>query len=281
MFLAVGEHSPEEIVNFFGYALGLSLERYNMPFLAGCQLFSHYHLDTIDVHAERPNFKCSLNGNVARALNAKRGRFDTFWKGGGSCDTVQSSDEETLNDIVYTEVNPVEAGLVKWAELWPAFTSAGWRFGETRTFKRPEWYFDQDDAVNPPEVQITRTRPPIYPELSDDELFDLLQEKVREACIEKQKQMREENRRFMGVKKVLKTFWKASAKSEQDRFTIKPQVVASTSETRKKLLAWLREWKREYAAAHAELGAGRDPLFPYGTYWLRVHVGVRVAQAPP
>ncbi len=29
-------------------------------------------------------------------------------------------------------------GLVKWAELWPGFTSAGWAFGETRTFKRPK-----------------------------------------------------------------------------------------------------------------------------------------------
>ena len=156
--------------------------------------------------------------------------------------------------------------------MWPGFTSAGWRFGETRTFKRPDWYFDQDDAVNPPEVTIMRVRPPIFPELSDDELSDLLKEKVREKCIEKQIQMRKDNRRFMGVEKILKTFWKASAKSEQDRFTIKPQVVASNGETRKRLLAWLREWKRKYAEAHAQLVAGGNPVFPYGTYRLRVHV---------
>jgi putative transposase len=280
LFLAGGEN-PEEIRNFYGYTLGLALERYDTLFHGGVQMGNHHHVDTTDQHGNRPAFKDSLHANLARGLNAKRGRFDKFWSAGASCDTCQPSDEETLEDLAYSEANPVVAGLVKWARRWPGFTSHGWKFGETRTFRRPDWYYDPANPDNPPEVHITRVRPPIFPELTDDELYDRLMKRVREIELEAQAELRAKGRRFKGEKKLAKDHWDSKPTSWEDRFTIVPKVAASCRMKRAAQLQRNRKWEREYAIARAALQEGRPAIFPEGTYWLRLHCGVRVAQGPP
>jgi hypothetical protein len=280
MFLATGRDAAQ-LVNFYGYTLGLALDRYDTLFHATCVMGNHHHLDATDQHGNRPAFKDSLHANLARGLNAKRGRFDKFWSADGSCDTCQPSDEETLEDLAYTEANPVVAGLVKWARRWPGFTSHGWRFGETRTFKRPDWYYDPENPENPSEVGITRVRPPIFLELSDDELFDLLMKRVRELELQAQADMRARGRRFRGERKLARDHWNAAPTSWEDRFTVTPKVVASCKWKRLAQLQRDREWEREYAERRAELQRGVTPVFPAGTYWLRLHCGVPVAQGPP
>ena len=280
LFLATGK-DPEAITNLFGYALGLALQRTGTQLHAAIQMGNHIHLDVTDVHGNRPAFKNSLHGNLARALNARRGRFDKFWSGGGSCDTCQPTDEQSLEDLAYTEANPVTAGLVKWAERWPGFTTAGWRFGETRTFRRPEGYFDPDNPDNPPEVHITLVRPKIFLDLSDDALFERKQDRVREISLEKQEEMRKQNRRFMGERKLAKEHWNRSPTSWENRFTVTPKVAASCRWRRLAQLQRDRDWERRYAEELAKHRRDKTGVFPPGTYWLRVHCNVQVAQAPP
>lgn len=78
MFLATGGDA-EELRNFYGYTVGRALLKYNHELHAGCQMGDHHHTDTTDVDGNRPNFKNSVHGNLARGLNARRGRFDSFW----------------------------------------------------------------------------------------------------------------------------------------------------------------------------------------------------------
>lgn len=280
MFLAPGP-DPEEMENFFGYLLGVALERYNMQFHAGCQMGNHYHVDVTDVDGERVGFKTSFHGNLARGLNARRGRFDTFWEAGGSCDTCQPTDDESVEDLAYTEANPVEAGLVRWARRWPGFTSHGWKFGETRTYKRPSWYVDPDNVENPEEVHITRVRPDILPELSDEELYEHLMEQVRRRELAKQAEVKKANRRFKGERKLAKERWDSVPKTPQDRFKIRPKIVASSRWKRLAQLQRDRKWEREYATALEALRNGERPVFPYGTYLLHVRYGIPRAEAPP
>lgn len=281
MFLATGK-TPEEIENFCGYTYGIALERYQHKLHAATTLGNHHHLDTRDTLGNTPNFMDSVHANLARGINAKRGRFEHFWSSDGPCVTRQPTDDETLEDMVYTLTNAVKDGLVKWGHRWPGFTTYGWRFGETRTYKRPDWYYDPDNPDNPEEVQITLERPDIFPELSDDELFELLMKRVRERELEIQAEMRKEGRRFMGEKKLRRQHWNRAPKSYEDRFTITPKVAASSRWLRLAQLQRDRDWEAEYAEARAKLIAGdRDALFPEGTYWMRLHAGVKVAQGPP
>lgn len=273
-------HTPEEMENFFGYTMARAVLKYGVDMHAGMQMGNHLHTSITDVLGNRPNFKNSVHSNLARGLNARFGRFDSVWNGNGSCDTVAPSDEQSLEDLAYADCNPVTAGLLKWAHLWPGFTTYGWKFGESRTFKRPDWYYDPDNPDNPEYITLTRVRPPIYPELTDDELFAKLMARCMEIQRAKQAEYKEQNRRFMGPKKLAKTKWWKRAKSWEDRFTQIPTVAASTKTKRIAQLKRDAKWRCEYAEQRANVKAGRPAKLPAGAYFLPRIYGVPVAKPP-
>jgi hypothetical protein len=213
---------------------------------------------------------------IARGRNAQFGRQDSFWSGDDACDTRQPTDDESLKDLVYTPTNPVKAGLVKWGRLWPSFTTIGWRFGETRTFKRPAGFFDAKGDM-PEEVSLTLARPPIFPELDDDALYDKLIAQVRAHEVELQHDIRSKGRRFMGLRKLANQAWNRAPKSFEERFTVTPKYAASSKWLVLAELQRDRDWERRYADARALLRAGMAAVFPAGTYWLWRFAGVVVA----
>ncbi|PRP91561.1 hypothetical protein ENSA5_54120 [Enhygromyxa salina] len=73
----------------------------------------HHYTDVTDPDANLIPFKQQLHSVVARARNARLGRFDSVWSGDAPYDTGRSSDDESLMDLVSTLTNSVKAGLVK------------------------------------------------------------------------------------------------------------------------------------------------------------------------
>lgn len=280
LLLSTGNQA-EELNNFIGYCLAISAQSYGIRVHASVWMSNHHHTDVTDPEGKIVLFKQKLHSMIARGLNALRGRRDTFWSGDGGCDTLRLDDDtESLGDLVYTLTNPVSAGLVKWARLWPGFTTVGWMFGETRTFTRPKWFFDEDGNT-PEEVSLTLVRPPIFPELDDEQLYQKLMTAVRDREVEAQRKMREEGRRFMGLRKLAKQRWNRAPETFEERFKVAPKYAGSSKWL---ILAGLqrdREWERQYAAARASWLAGEPAVFPAGTYWLRVFAGVNVAAQPP
>ena len=279
LFLAPGR-DPEKLLNFIGYCLAHAANMYGVEIHAAVVMSNHYHIDVTDPHGQLVPFKQLLNSMIARGLNALRGRFDRFWSGDGPCDTRRSSDDETLADLVYTLTNPVKAGLVKWSRQWPGFSTADWRFGESRSFRRPDWFFDAGGSM-PEEVSLTLARPKIFTDLDDDALYDKLAVAVREAELRSQSEARAQGRRFMGLRKLAKQAWNRMAVSVEARFGVAPKVAASSKWLRLALLQRDRAWERAYAAARERWLVGEHVVFPAGTYWLRRFAGVAVAHAPP
>jgi len=275
-------HTAEEICNFYGYATARAIKKYGVLFHGACAMGNHHHQDLTDVLGNRPNYKMSVHGVMARGTNAHLGRFDSLWSGGGSCDTETPTDEKTLRDLAYTDTNPVKDGLVKWGHLWPGFTTYGWRFGETRVFRRPDRFFDPDNPDNPETIELTRVRPPgIYPHLSDDELSHLLMKMCRDMERGFQDEMKRQNRRFMGLKKLAKQKWWNKATSNRDQFTTTPTVASGSKWKRIAKLQENKKWKADYAGPRDDFADGLDPVFPYGTYLLKQRYNVRVAPRPP
>lgn len=274
-------YSAEEIVNFCGYTLGRALLKYHVDLHAAVAMGNHSHFDVTHRLGNLPLFKNSIHSNLARGINARRGRSDALWSGGGSCDTVTPTDEETLNDLAYTDTNPVAAGLVKWGHLWPGVTTYGWRFGETRYYRRPGWYYDADNPENPDVVAITRMRPKIFVDLTDDELFAKLMDRCRELEREKQSHMKAAHRRFMGLKKLSKSKWWDRPSSWENHYVVEPKVASSDKWRRIAALQQNLRWARAYAKARAEHRAGRKAEFPCGTFLMRVRYNVPVAAQPP
>ena len=279
MLFAPGTDAAE-LANFIGYCLAHAAANNGVQVHASLWMSNHHHTDITDPDANLPAFKQQLHSLVARGRNARLGRFDSVWSGGEPCDTRQPTDEESLQDLVYTLTNPVAEGLVKWARQWPGFTTIGWRFGETRTFKRPDWFFDENGDM-PQEVSLTLVRPPIFLELDDEALYAKLMEAVRKRELEIHRSMRRQGRRFMGLRKLARQHWNRAAQSFEERFTITPKHAASSKKRVLPEVARDREWERLYAAARALLRAGELAVFPAGTYWLRRFAGVDVAARAP
>jgi putative transposase len=182
-----------------------------------------------------------------------------------------------LLPLVYTITNPVKDGLVRWSRKWPGFSTQGWRFGETRVFRRPPWFFDKKGEM-PDTASLTLVRPPIFLELSDDELYAKLELAVRQRELEHQEDFRREGRRFRGISKLARLRSGNVAKRYEERFNVKPKVAASCKWRRLAQLQKDRDWEREYAAARERLLAGLPAVFPPGTYWMKHFAGVEVAE---
>ena len=273
--LAPGEH-PEELVGLVGYCLAYCAEQFGIEIHAAVFMSNHYHLDLTDPYANLVDFKRTLNSFIARALNARRRRFGSVWDREAACDTHRPTDDESFMDLVYTLANPVTAGLVRHARIWPGFTTAGWRFGEARRFRRPTWFFDGDEM--PDAVELTLVRPHVFEELSDDELYERIHEEVRRREREIQAEFRRTNRRFVGLEKLRSVRHNRTPKSVEERFVVTPRVVASCRWKRLAQLQRDREWERQYAVARSQLLAGEDTVFPAGTYQLRRLARVAVAE---
>lgn len=273
-------HTPESTANFYGYTIARAQLIYGFAFHGAVCLGNHHHLNATDRHRNRPYFKNSIHSNLARGFNARFARFDSFWSGGGSCDTVTPTDDDTLKDLAYTDVNPVTAGLVKWGNLWPGFTTYDWKFGETRTFVRPDWYYDKNNPDNPPTIELTRVRPDILPELSDDELFERLREECRRTETEFQAELKANNRRFVGLNKLAKTKWWKRAKTPEARFDTVPTFASSQAVLRIAELMRQKHWREDYCRARTKYIKGEPTEFPYGSFMLPKMYGAPVASSP-
>jgi hypothetical protein len=281
LFLATGEE-PELIRELYGYLLGLALLKYGLLFHGGIQMGNHQHLDLTDVKARRPHFKAYFHGFLARALNSIRGRTGDFWESGGSCDTIRDNDEESVMDLVYTDTNAVSAGLVKWPHLWEGFHSAGWAFGETRTYHRPKIsWFDTVEGDWPDTVTITRTRPPCLAHLTDEEATEFLEERTLRRCVDQHHKMKVQRRRFKQPTKLAREKWWKRPRSSTNDFGVKPRIAVRCKYRRLAMIQRNLEWEAQYAEADEAFARGnRDVEYPYGTWLQQVRYRVNVAPSP-
>lgn len=106
--------TPEQTANFYAFTVARAVKKYGVSFHGGIQMGKHLHNNIItDRLGNRPNFKKSVHGNLARGISARFGRFDGLRSSGGSCDTVTPSDDDTLEDFAYCDCNAMTSGLVK------------------------------------------------------------------------------------------------------------------------------------------------------------------------
>ncbi len=255
-----------EVREIIGFTLGLCLERYGLRLHAACFMGNHYHIDVTDPHGNYPAFKCMLNSLLAKALNALRGRFDSFWSGDGPCDVELVDDDDVVDRMAYTLANPVTAGLVKAAERWPGFTTAGVTLGTEMSFRRPNVYFDASNPDVPSKVCFKVERPAVRPDLDDAQFDQLLRDKVKERERKARKELKAEGRRPKGEEKVSKQRWNALPETYEPRFTLTPTVAGRSKWARISALQRNRAWEAEYAAARAAQRRGEPAVFPYGTY---------------
>ena len=273
--------SPE-VNNFIGYWLAVCLKRFNLSLYAACFLSNHYHLDLKDLDGRLPEFKCAFNSVLARGLNALRGRFDQFWSADQPCDVLLTDDDAVLSRMAYTLSNPACAGLVRWGNRWPGFSTYGLKPGAVLRFERPNFFFDPMNEDLPAVIELRIERPDILPLLSDEAFFERLMGETRARERRAQDRRRQGTIRVVGESRLRKQRWRDRPKASELRFTPTPKFSSPNHWLRIRQHQRDRDWERRYAIAREAYRRGELLVeFPEGTYWMRVFARVRVAEAPP
>ena len=265
-------------------------------------LSNHGHFLLTDVGAVLPNFMRDLNSLISRNLNASRGHRGANFEDGYNIvrplpDEEDSIDDKIIQHAVYTLVNAPSAHLVARARHWKGPSSWKLPYNTTIAVSRPNcgtWkYLGEQGKTNahgdtsrknrknkkrqqysgtkmPAVAHFKLVRPPIRPEMSDEELrleiLGQLNERELELILERKKT----GRTVMGMKLVLKQNWQLSPRSKEDMFSTIPSVSGRSKWARMEALQHLKAFIHDYRRAlQAFIAHQVDVCFPHGTWMMR------------
>jgi REP element-mobilizing transposase RayT len=273
---------PRPIINaIILYCLLEAAKRYGIVLHAFCILSNHLHIVATDPHANLPAFMERMIGLIARCLNAYYGRKENIWATGSYSRVLLEGPLDILAKIVYVLANPVASRLVPTAKEWPGLWSGTLRKG-VRKLKasRPKFYFSENSKL-PEEIEYEVRLPEELVELQGALEGTLLHDAYMEREGKLQEEALRENRKFLGVNRILRMKPEHSPRSEEPRGALNPRLAAKAPKLRKKMIARLKAFLAAYREAYRKFREGvKDVVFPAGTYWLRVHLGVRCADPP-
>lgn len=272
-------HRPSLLVNaVFEYVLAAKAKEFGILLHAYCVLSNHWHCVLTDPHGRLPEFQRDLGSSVARALNAALGRWESFWAPGSYSAVALQTSEDVLDKMAYVLANPVVAGLVRRGSEWPGLWSGISRIGaEAWEVKRPDHYFRKDGPT--PDVAPLRLTCPAGFD-SVEELRRRLAEALAEREDRAARELAEEGRSFMGVRKVLAQSPFARPAPGEPRRGLKPRVASWNKWKRLEAIGRLKSFLAEYRVAWKAFKEGaREVVFPEGTYGMRVWCGVACASS--
>ena len=268
--------SPSKVVNqIVLYCLGLAAQRYDVLLHAFCAMSNHLHPVATDTAGRVPEFERWFHEFVAKAINASLGRWGALWEPGSYNAVTLETAEDVLAAMTYAATNPVKAARVTRADLWPGVNIVPSDLGRKIKVKRPSIFFRAAGPL-PDEVELEFVMPPGYEHLTLPEFQALWQQQI-EAEEEKLRQdVLASGRTFAGRRAVRRQSPHTKATSWECRRGLKPRIKCRDKWLRITAIQRLQRFYREHRKACEQFKAGvRDVLFPTGTYWMRVHAGVR------
>ncbi len=170
---------PSKRVNqIFLYCLAVAAKKYGLLIHAVIAISNHYHIVCSDPSGKVARFQQWLNGMLARALNAHRGKWENFWASGTSYSCVRlETPQDCFDKMVYVMLNAVSAGLVPCADQWPGFHTLPSDIGRTFKVKRPKIFFDENGPL-PEEAELSIVAPPADCGVEIEELIAMLSKQV-------------------------------------------------------------------------------------------------------
>ena len=272
---------PSPLTNWiFSYCVAVAAARYQIQVHAICVLSNHWHAVVTDPHAQLPKFLWWVHLYVAKCVNASHGRWENMWSSEPTSVVRLETDRDVFDKIVYCLVNPVAAGLVAHGEKWPGLRTSPMELaGAEAEVERPKVLFREDGPTDKTAV-LRIVRPPIMAMLTDAQFAERIAAEVaaQEAAI--RDDFARKQRRFLGVRAVLRQFPYDRPRSKEPRCELSPRVAAKDKESRIAALRRLKAFWKAYREALRSWRQGwREVVFPAGTYAMRVlH---RAACAPP
>ena len=239
---------------------------------------NHWHGVMTDPEGRLPEFFGRFHQLIARAQNASLGRWENLWSSEKTSAIPLLSDADVLDKMAYTLANPTAAGLVRSPLEWPGVISR--RIGQCDDVEMPDVFFDDEGELED-EARLEFVRPAIFRELTDAELDVKIGEAVAHLVRRARSEMESRGVRFLGREAVLRQPLTDVPRTRAPKRRLNPRVAGKSITVRASAIRRLQEFTRAYRAAWLRWRADdRCVTFPAGTYALRIHSGVRCAQAP-
>jgi hypothetical protein len=238
---------------------------------------NHHHTIVVDTEGRMPEFLECFHKLLAKHQNVLRGRWENMWAAEPSSVVELIDPNDIFSKVVYALSNPVKDHLVERADQWPGASSlrANLEGGPLRA-TRP-WRFFRKDGDMPESVRFSCVRPPGFEHLDRTGWRALLEEHLRTVEAAALAQRRAEGRKVLGRKTVLRQSPREWPRSREPRRQLNPRIAARNKWARIEALRRNRSFIDAYRAARALWQAGKEALFPLGTYWLRRYGGVATA----
>ncbi len=277
LFTPDEEGMMEEI---FWYCLALAASENNIAVYAATLMSSHPHYDVEDRDGRLPLFKRDFHRWLSLSTKAFRDWPEEVFNKSAPGEHEVLTPEALVHDLAYLIANPVSAGAVRSAARWPGAKTLPQDIGvRVIRARRPPFWFKADNDRWPDEVELVLEMPRMlldeYGSLEAaqraiaDEVEVLEKEAHRKLCAKGQP--------FEGRRRVLRRKHTDMSKSPEQRGRLNPQHAAGGNRTAAaNAIAARREFNRAYDEALSRWTSGdRDVVFPHGTWWMRVHHGVR------
>lgn len=261
----------------FAYCLAEAATRFDITVVLSQMEANHHHTLVYDTHGRDVEFREHFHKMVAKAQNARRGRWENLWASVEPSVVVVSPDD-VLEKLVYIATNPVKDDLVERVHHWPGpkFVQA-LLGGRAMTIKRPRFFFSKKGKM-PAEVRLQLKLPDHFE--GKAELLAALQRRIAEVEEECRAERIHNGRRLLGRARVLRQWWGERPSGREPRRGLNPRVAVRDKWLRIKTLQRNAEWQSEYREAYKAMRAGLSYAFPYGTYWFRRFANA-VVKGPP
>ena len=275
-----------ETNNAFIYCLALAARKASISIVCAGTMSNHYHAVVVDSLGQLPQFLEHFHKLYAKHQNALRGRWEAFWASEQTSVVELVQPNDVLEKMVYAITNPVTGHLVERVHHWPGVESlTAIDRNLPLTASKPIRFFDSKNGDLPNAIDLHFQRAPGLENLSHVEYSKLLRDKVAEAEKKAAAERREKGIKLLGRRAVLRQHWNAGPGTREPRRGLSPRVACKNTWARVEALQRNQAFIDRYREARADHLAGRQAVFPAGTWWLHRFAGVKCAEldatAPP
>jgi REP element-mobilizing transposase RayT len=277
---------PDGLLNqVFLYLVAFFANKFSMQVSAIQVLSDHYHMVLTDVLGLLPDFRREFNRVLALCVKVLRKWDGTVWEPGKASVVACTTAQAEAQQMVYTWLNAVRAGLVADARQWPGVTTGLDDLdGPALLVKRPNVWLNPKSGKWPEQIELRLTLPAKLAALGKREARRMLRAELERQLGEAQQQRRKHKWKVLGPKRCQKVSPYARATTWEPLRSRNP-VLAAGRGCRELLRAakeQLYEFRQAYREALDKWKAGqRQVQFPYGTWAMVQHHGARVRRAPP
>jgi putative transposase len=260
-----------ELDNLYLYCLAVASEKFGIAVHCATVMSNHHHLVVTDTRGELPNFLRELHRNIALGVKVLRKWEGTVWDGDKPSVVLLRTDQAVAEKIGYCIANPVTAGGVPRARLWPGICVQPQQLGRwSWTGKRPDAFFDPRNPQWPEVATLELTMPSVA--LTDALLRENVALEVAHLEAEAHRLAEAKGWKFLGAAKVLAASPYDRATSWEPLRSRNPTFAVGRGQREAfiEAVTILRDFRRSYRAAlNAWRAAVRDVLFPAGTWFMR------------